>query len=60
MLSNSNRGNCYGLKLPKYRLQLKKIVESFIIIFGILSFPMGDGKAHVPLPTGRSGPTSRA
>jgi len=34
-------GNCYGLKLAKCWLQLKKkILTSFIVIFGTLSFPM--------------------
>jgi len=34
-------GNCYGLKLPKCSLQLKKkFVVLFIIIFGTISFPV--------------------
>jgi len=34
-------GNCYGFKLPKYRLQLKnKIIMSFIIIFCKRSLPI--------------------
>jgi len=41
ILSNSTR-NCYGLKLPKCRLQFKKnkFIVSFIIIFGTLLFPI--------------------
>ena len=35
-------GNCYGLKLPKRRLQFKrnKFIVSFITIFGTFSFPI--------------------
>jgi len=36
-------GNFYGLKLPKCELQFKNsFIVLFIIIFGTLSFPMGD------------------
>ena len=34
-------GNCHGLQLPKWWLQLKnEFIVSFIIIFGTLSFPV--------------------
>ena len=35
-------GNCYGLKLPKCRLQFKnnKSIVLFIIMFGTLSLPI--------------------
>jgi len=42
VLSNTALGNCYGLKLPKMLITVseKKIILSFIIIFGTLPFPI--------------------
>ena len=40
-------GNCYGLKLPEFLLQVKnKFTVFFIIIFGTISFPIYSVRCH--------------